>query len=385
MIGQLLRSTQPGCILPHSMFNKYGFDGTQLWTRGIGTPPPNGSGANGIAVDATGVYVTAFYTPGSLIGKFARDGTELWSHTFGPWGSWTTAVAANAAGVYVAGETWYQLFPGLPSSGTGIDAYLVRLSQGIVNVNSPPIINSVTGPSGPLALGSLATVSVNFTDADALDTHTCTFAWDDGMTSSGVVTEPTTSSPGQCMATHTYSAAGVFTVGITVTDNAGASASAPFEFVVVYDPSAGFVTGGGWIDSPAGAYTPNPGLTGKATFGFVSKYLKGANAPTGQTEFQFHVASFNFQSSVYEWLVVSGAKAQYKGTGTVNGAGNYGFLLTATDGQLPGGGGADKFRIKIWDKATDTMVYDNVLGASDDMDNANPQVISGGSIVIHRQ
>jgi hypothetical protein len=40
----------------------------------------------------------------------------------------------------------------------------------------------------------------------------------------------------------------------------------------------------------------------------------------------------------YDWLVVGGAKAQYKGTGTINGAGNYGFLLTATGGALPGRG-----------------------------------------------
>ena len=70
-------------------------------------------------------------------------------------------------------------------------------------------------------------------------------------------------------------------------------------------------------------------------------------------------------------------------TGTVNGAGEYGFLLTATDGQQPGGGGVDKSRIKIWVKATGAIVYDNVLGASEDIDAANPQEIAGGSIVIH--
>jgi len=79
----------------------------------------------------------------------------------------------------------------------------------------------------------------------------------------------------------------------------------------------------------------------------------------------------------------AGAKAQYKGTGTVNGAGNYNFLLTATDGQQPGGGGVDKFRIKIINKTTNLVVYDNV-GGSDDIDSANPQAISGGSIVIHQ-
>jgi hypothetical protein len=55
--------------------------------------------------------------------------------------------------------------------------------------------------------------------------------------------------------------------------------------VVIDDPSAGFVTGGGWIDSPTGAYQPNPTLRGKASFGFVSKYQNGAKTPTDETEF----------------------------------------------------------------------------------------------------
>jgi hypothetical protein len=167
-------------------------------------------------------------------------------------------------------------------------------------------------------------------------------------------------------------------------DDTGTVTSSP-AIVVVYDPSGGFVTGGGWINSPAGAYVADASLTGKANFGFVSKYQKGATVPTGETEFQFQVAKFNFHSEVYQWLVVSGAKAQYKGTGTVNGMGKYGFLLTATDGQINGGGGVDKFRIKIWDiNNGGAIVYDNVIGASDDIDAANPIAISGGSIVVHK-
>jgi hypothetical protein len=95
------------------------------------------------------------------------------------------------------------------------------------------------------------------------------------------------------------------------------------------------------------------------------------------------VANLNFHSTAYEWLVVAGARAQYKGTGTINGAGNYGFLLTAIDGDMPGGGGGDKFRIKIWDKSrNDALVYDNQLNAPDD---ATPTTsLGGGSIVIHQ-
>ena len=120
--------------------------------------------------------------------------------------------------------------------------------------------------------------------------------------------------------------------------------------MVVYDPASGFVTGGGWINSPAGAYLADPTLAGKANFGFVSKYKRGANTPSGETQFQFKAGNLNFHSTEYEWLVVAGAKAKYKGTGTINGAGGYDFMLSAVDGQRPGGGGTDKFRIKIWDR-----------------------------------
>ena len=59
--------------------------------------------------------------------------------------------------------------------------------------------------------------------------------------------------------------------------------------MVAYDPSAGFVTGGGTIASPPGAYSADPALTGKAAFGFVSKYKKGATVPSGENEFHFEV------------------------------------------------------------------------------------------------
>jgi hypothetical protein len=150
-------------------------------------------------------------------------------------------------------------------------------------------------------------------------------------------------------------------------------------FLAVYDPTAGFVTGGGWIMSPAGAYAADLDLAGKATFGFVSKYLKGANVPTGNTEFQFHAGNLNFSSSSYEWLVVQGSgamKATYKGTGAVNGVSGYGFLLAAIDGS------PDKFRIKIW-QIGGTVVYDNQVSGGNG-DNADPTTaLAGGSIMIH--
>jgi len=120
-----------------------------------------------------------------------------------------------------------------------------------------------------------------------------------------------------------------------------------------------------------GAYLADPTLGGKATFGFVSKYKKGASIPDGNTEFQFKTGNLNFSSTSYEWLVVNqaGANAQFKGYGTIDGAGNYGFMLWAGDGA------PDTFRIKIWDAVTEIVVYDN----------GTNQAIGGGSIVVHKK
>ena len=51
--------------------------------------------------------------------------------------------------------------------------------------------------------------------------------------------------------------------------------------------------------------------------------------------------------------------------------GEYGFMLSAVD-DTP-----DKFRIKIWDKSTGVVVYDNQLGAADDADPVT--ALGGGS------
>jgi len=210
------------------------------------------------------------------------------------------------------------------------------------------------------------------------DSHTCTYSIKDMVLNSIVSTGLT------CGTAMDAPGAGLYTVQVTVTDDDTGQDVAIFPtdglLIVIYDPTAGFVTGGGWINSPAGAcnYAAcTPSTIGKATFGFVSKYLKGATVPTGNTEFQFHAGGLNFKSSSYEWLVVNGnsGRAQYKGVGTVNGGGSFGFILTAYDGST------DRFRIKIWDVGTSDIIYDNQMGQLDSGFQATD--LGGGSIIIH--
>ena len=91
--------------------------------------------------------------------------------------------------------------------------------------------------------------------------------------------------------------------------------------------------------------------------------------PACSVEFQFKPGDLNFKSSACEWLVVAGSTASYKGIGTVNGAGKYGFLLSATEGS------PDTFGIKIWDIGDkDTVVYENQgvsIGAGTSLSTVN--------------
>ncbi len=184
-------------------------------------------------------------------------------------------------------------------------------------------------------------------------------------------------------ATHVYTAAGVHTVTLTV-EYQGLTLTDVFEFVVVYDPSAGFVTGGGNYDSHPGAYRPDPTAEGVARFGFVSRYQKGRSVPSGNTAFEFSAGDLRFKSTSYEWLVISGATARYKGLGTINGEGEFGFILSAFDADINSNDSFhdDLFRIKIWDEATGETVYDTSCDAEGDCEEDLPDDVKKGAVPI---
>jgi len=258
-------------------------------------------------------------------------------------------------------------------------------------INASPQIAAITGPVAPVQVNAAIDITAIFTDPGILDTHTASIAWGDGSVCNTDVgpdcsVDQGIGIQGSVAGSHAYAEAGIYSVQLAAADDDGGVGTAILEFLVAYDPGSGFVTGGGWIDSPEGAYVPDPSLTGKAHFGFVSKYKTGARTPTGQTEFQFRAGDLDFHSDSYEWLVVAGVKAMYKGVGTVNGEGEYRFILSAIDADLKATDtfSVDRFRIRIWtegEAGEEHVMYDNALG--DDSDDAMTE-IGGGSIVIHR-
>ncbi|OLC34830.1 MAG: hypothetical protein AUH84_04195 [Thaumarchaeota archaeon 13_1_40CM_4_38_7] len=347
-------------------------DGTNISVTSIdyGNTQPPGTGA--LSIQLVGFYdvkISGISDGTSLVcisNPNITAQTNIMQYWYG--GIWNDASNPTVSGNIICGSIPVNALNGTP----------IAIGKKSQDDTDPALLGSIIAPLDPIQVNTQFTASDTFTD-DTDDTHTASWNWGDSTTSTGTVTE--SGGSGSVQNTHTYTTPGVYTITLTVSNSDGITSTTQFQYLVAYDPNGGFVTGSGWINSPTGAYTANPALTGKATFGFNSKYQNGATVPSGNTEFNFKVANLNFHSTSYDWLVVAGAKAQYKGTGTINGAGSYHFILTAIDGEINGGGGIDKFRMKITG-SNGGLVYDNLLNAPDSSDPTT--VLGGGDIVIHK-
>ena len=284
-----------------------------------------------------------------------------------------------------------------PPSGLVLEIALAISDNGsiVARTDTGDLVLLTTAPNaapvaGPIVSVDMAAVntplafSASFTDADAIGTHTAQWNWGDGKVDAGTVTG--SASDGKVSGSHAYSTAGIYTVSLTITDSEGPSTQVS-RTVVVYDPAAGFVTGGGWFTSPAGAWLANPALSGKANFSFVTRYQKNSNQPSGSTRFDFNLGNLDFRSESADWLVVDNGRGRYAGSGSLNGRDGYRFLLTAIDGKDTGG--QDRIRMRIWtvDPASgqEAPVYDNQLDPSAIGSPTEGMPIGGGSIVVHQK
>jgi len=145
--------------------------------------------------------------------------------------------------------------------------------------------------------------------------------------------------------------------------------------ILVVDTEAFGGSGGGWFTPDPQTCVCTPGS--KATFGLVTKYQKGATVPTGNQEFHYKVDNINLHSTSFDWLVVSGAQAQFQGTGTINGAGAFKFRVTVRDGDQIGQ--PDRFEIRILPAGSTDFGGPHIWKGGNDLTDPN----GAGSIAIH--
>ena len=172
--------------------------------------------------------------------------------------------------------------------------------------------------------------------------------------------------------------------------------------------------------SPPEAYRPYPGLTGRASFSARIRSEGLGQQPTGHTRFHVAMAGLNFESTGYDWLNVQASRAQYQGSGTLNGASGYQFRVTLIDGardnvkvdaededeendSANGNGNGnrngnanranhgdrapDRLRIRIWHvdaaQGANVVDYDNQLDASTEGTASEGTAGKSGHVAVH--
>jgi len=263
-----------------------------------------------------------------------------------------TGFADNGDGTW----TWSQLLVEGPDSFSvtvsASDGLLQTDDEFQVNVsNLAPVITSTSSVASSLPLGADVAVAADFTDAGILDTHTARFYWGDGTSSTAAITE--VGGSGTATADHQYDDPGFYTITVTVWDDDGDSDSAVLGEVFAFDPD-NFVTGGGWVSSPAGAVVADPQSSGKGTFGFVARYDRTGRVK-GNVEFQVH-QDLNFHALAIDYLLIDHGIAIFEGSGKVNGDSGFRFRIVATDERYASSTGQDLFWITITNGGA--VVYD---------------------------
>ena len=137
----------------------------------------------------------------------------------------------------------------------------------------------------------------------------------------------------------------------------------------------------GTFTSPAGAYPSVPAATSRATFAFATAYPPGATSLVGTATFHLQRPNFRFHATTLDSLTVVGNFITIQGRGRVNNAGDYKFRISALDVSPPGGNPPDRFRIRIWERTTGTLVYDNEWQREEGALSTTP--IATGIILIH--
>ena len=283
------------------------------------------------------------------------------AETFSATGSMNTAKVIHTATLLPNGKV---LVAGLASA----ELYLPPDATG-------PIVSGVQANPSPVAINTATTLTANLDDTTTGGSNIASAAYtiDGGspIAMSAADGGFNQVSENVTVSVAPFSTTGVYSLCVRGTDAPG-NVSFACTLLPVYDPTGGFVTGGGSVNSPAGADLANTSAAGPARFGFVSKYLPGRSTPDGNLEFQFQAGSLNFKSTSMDWLVVTGEpRGQFQGTGTINGTTVCKFAVDAWDASYSASN-VDAFGLKIFSCA-----------GGGDRYSLPPTPLTKGSIIIH--
>ena len=256
-----------------------------------------------------------------------------------------------------------------PSTGSGTlivtpeDATLAYTGSTIASMNTTLTLSATVTQAADGYPGDLTKSSVQFSIIRGASTVVATASAP--VSASGVASTTLSGLP-----------AGLYQVAVSL--GGGYFVAQPLSIqLALFNPSPSIAAGIGKISSPAGDYYPNPSLSGTTGFAFYAYYPSGKTVPSGYATVNFNSGTLSFSSTSLDWLIISsGNQAILKGSGTVNGVGGYGILISL----IAPSSGQDYFRVKIWNKTTGSVLYDSQPGAPDYAAPTSPT--TGLSIVL---
>ena len=251
-------------------------------------------------------------------------------------------------------------------------------TQATIAVNldlTAPTVGAIEVGTNPLPLGASAQITLQASDSLAgLDRAEYWLGTDAGL---GSGTPLAIDGDGDVQFSIAGLTTGIHSLGVRVVDRAGNWSAASTALVVVYDPSAGFAAGGGWLtpgssSSDPGDLLPDIDGTSRANFGFVVKYQNGSSTiPTGNFKFDYNVGDFRLTSTGYDWLVVTNSEwAHFQGSARINnGSEVYPITVSVRDSNKLGT--PDRLILKIYtpgsQPSSSTPLYQasgNVVGGN---------------------
>lgn len=160
-------------------------------------------------------------------------------------------------------------------------------------------------------------------------------------------------------AQHTYNE-GEFRVTFTITDSTGKSTTLHWSLDI--RPAPDTLSGQGTFISPPGANRIAPLQSGLASFAYRAPAQGQGRPAKGQTAARLETAGLRFHSDQVEAVTVRGPHVQFEGSGSINRAGGYRFVMKALRGKAAGG--QDRVGMRIWHhdarRGTDVVDYDNM-------------------------
>jgi hypothetical protein len=263
--------------------------------------------------------------------------------------------------------------------GTAVDVAGRSATTTVSGINidlTAPAVDSVSLSVNPKALSESSTLTAEVSDAtsgvDAVEFSVNGGAFEAmslaGSTATAVFDDSL--------------AAGVYQIDVRAQDVTGNVSEPSTVYLVVFDPSGAWATGGGWFIPGGPTSDPGdllPGLDGtsKAHFGFSVKYQNGqSTVPSGNLQFRYIVPgqgpTLVVEDAGFDWLVVTNNTwAKFQGLVTVDGAaGLHPVHVDARDSNNQ----PDRFVIKIWSPGADPDVDDPVYKASGDLGAGNIKI-----------